>query len=325
LAGFLRLGEMGVERMERLIRLTSSIVNGKWDQEKSPFYLEFYGETRPVVNSTFAEVLAAGPVGGGPDSGTPAAVSSEPVYEYWWTLGFHRGHHPTHPFLQGKKNPNVSGEEVERVLFDQPAAWVGLFFPTDVNWRVKEIAATLKFLTPINSEHHKWADVSEQIAKLSPLAADAGSLASLVPGGAGVSTVLNTVARLQVGSVPQTTVDWTVEQTAHPGPADSLLQGVEWLLPQDSFDILGGRVSGSVAVTFMEAMRTNGGGDDDDDDDDKAELDPGKLRARANVAIQSRELCRIPDPKSAGHEDGYLTLAVKPTRVPANAEPPAKN
>jgi len=53
-------------------------------------------------------------------------------------------------------------------------------------------------------------------------------------------------------------------------------------------------------------------------------LDPGKLRARANVAIQSRALYRIPEPTSTDRDDGYLTLAVKPRRVSSDAESPTK-
>lgn len=184
---------------------------------------------------------------------------------------------------------------------------VGLYFPTNVNWRVKEITATLKFLTPIKDQHQLWQDISNNIAKLSPLLADAGSLASLVPGGAGASTVLSTVAKLQVGSVPQTSVNWSVEKTTHVGLDNFRWQGVEWRLPQNTFEILGGRVSGSVAVTFMEALRR--------DEVEGAPFAAGTMLARSNLAVRgAAELKRIPEPKGDSAEKPFISLPLNPVR-----------
>lgn len=300
-----------------MIRLKSTI-DGEWDPSASPFYLEVYGEVQPLVNSSFAEVLAPTAIGAGGDLGTPATTLPEPVYEYWWTLGYRRGHPSnklTYRDWRAERHTaaDVADDRTEPVLFDDPAAWVGLFFPTDVNWRVKEIAATLKFLTPINTKDHKWREVSAQIAKLSPLVADAGSLASLIPGGGAASAALNTVAKLQVGTVPQTTLDWTVEKTAHLGPSERLWQGVEWLLPKDTFDLLGGRVSGSVAVTFMEARR--------DGETEKADFLDGQMLAGAHIAIRSKPLLRVPQPAESNQNEGYLALPLRP-RKDATVVPP---
>lgn len=291
-----------------MIQLASSI-GSEWNTSTSPFYMELYGETRPTINLAFAEVLGPGPVSAD-DSGMPTSTIAEPVYEYWWTVGFHRGHAPEVQHWRDRVFHRGEGAHVpgtEAISFEDPAAWIGLYFPTNVNWRVKEITATLKFLTPIKDQHQLWKDISDNIAKLSPLVADAGSLASLLPGGGGASAVLSTVAKLQVGSVPQTTVNWSVEKTTHVGVDGSRWQGVEWRLPQNIFDILGGRVSGSVAVTIMEALRS--------DEGEEAALDAGTMLARANVAVRGvGDLRRIPEPEGDSTEEAFISLPLTPKR-----------
>jgi hypothetical protein len=54
----------------------------EWDRGKQPYYLELYGETRPVVDRRFAEAQPAGSV-----DGKAETISATPVYEYWWTIG----------------------------------------------------------------------------------------------------------------------------------------------------------------------------------------------------------------------------------------------
>jgi len=297
-----------------VIHLATS-VEGAWDPYESPFYLEVYGETAPLLNTAFADVLGTGPLSADSSSGTPSSTISAPVYEYWWTLGFHRGHSPEEQHWRDRlfhpRNENLDAHGgAQAMSFEDPAAWVGLFFPTGANWRAKEISATLKFLTPIKDQHQMWQDISENIAKLSPLLADAGSLASLVPGGAMASTVLSTVAKLQVGSVPQKSVNWSVEKTTlHPAAESGPWQGVEWRLPQNTFEVLGGRVSGSVAVTFMEALRPS--------EDEATPPEEGTVMARANVAVQGmRGLLRVPSSETDG--DPFLSLKVAPQRPGGN-------
>ena len=119
--------------------------------------------------------------------------------------------------------------------------------------------------------------------------------------------MLSTVAKLQVGSVPQTSVNWSVEKTTHVGLDGSRWQGVEWRLPQNVFDILGGRVSGSVAVTFMEALRS--------DEGEGAPLDAGTMLARANVAVRgASDLRRIPEPDGDPEEKAFISLPLSPKR-----------
>jgi hypothetical protein len=123
------------------------------------------------------------------------------------------------------------------------------------------------------------------------------------------STVLSTVAKLQVGSVPQTSVNWSVEKTTHPAAESGPWQGVEWRLPQNTFEVLGGRVSGSVAVTFMEALRPG--------EDEIILPEEGTVMARANVAVHGiRGLLRIPSSETNG--DPFLSLKVAPQRPGEN-------
>jgi len=288
-----------------MIRLTSSIA-GTWDPRSMPFYLELYGEDEPLIDTSFAEAL---PTGRSAGQGSPTGTNAAPVYEYWWTLGFHRVRAPDTKLLgrlrvsHGSHDDGGSGQETPQ-RFADPAAHVGLFFPTSVNWRVKEVTATLKFLTPLENQHQIWQDMSENIAKLSPLLTDAASVAGLVPGGAAASTVLGTVAKLQVASVPQTRIAWSVEKTAFQESGE-LLEGVEWVLPKNTFDVLGGRVSGSVAVTFMQAQRGS-----------ETDQTPrgGPIRARALVWCDDHEH-RIPE--GVGPPPKYLSLPISPGYPPA--------
>jgi hypothetical protein len=182
-----------------MIRLASSITED-WDPQSMPFYLELYGEDEPLIDTTFAEALPAGTTAG---KYSPTFTNAAPVYEYWWTLGFHRDPAPEKKFLRlmrarhGARDDGEAENET-RERFAEPAAHVGIFFPTHVNWRVKEVTATLKFLTPLRDQHPIWQDISGNIAKLSPVLTDAASVAGLVPGGAVASTALSTVAKLQV-------------------------------------------------------------------------------------------------------------------------------
>jgi len=289
-----------------MIRLASSITED-WDPRSMPFYLELYGEDEPLIDTTFAEALPAGTTAG---KDSPTFTNAAPVYEYWWTLGFHRDPAPEKKFLRLMRARHGSrddggAENETRERFAEPAAHVGIFFPTQVNWRVKEVTATLKFLTPLRDQHRLWQDISGNIAKLSPLLTDAASVVGLVPGGTVASTALSTVARLQVASVPQTSVKWSVEKTAPHDRSGRLLEGVEWVLPQNTFDVLGGRVSGSVAVTSMQAQLGE-------------ETDPtprgGRIMARAFVWCDDHAH-RIPDKPDP--DEGYLGLSIRPQYPPA--------
>lgn len=112
-----------------MIQLTSSIDGDEWDSSAFPFYLEIYGETQPKVNLSFAEVLGPGPVSTDAASGIPALTTAEPVYEYWWTIGFHRGDSPEAKHwrdrLFHRGGSDQIPRETETISFEDPAAWSG--------------------------------------------------------------------------------------------------------------------------------------------------------------------------------------------------------
>lgn len=73
--------------------------------------------------------LDQGPVSTDHDSGTPASTTAEPVYEYWWTVGFHRGHAPEVQHWRDRMlhrgGAQVPGTEA--ISFEDSAAWIGLY------------------------------------------------------------------------------------------------------------------------------------------------------------------------------------------------------
>jgi hypothetical protein len=98
---------------------------------------------------------------------------------------------------------------------------------------------------------------------MQPIVAGAGQAASalgVVPGvgtiAAGAAPLLSAVSKLQVGSVPQAVkgFDWYVEKvTVPPSAHHGVMQGVVWAIPKDMFALLGGRLTGSLALSFIPA------------------------------------------------------------------------
>jgi hypothetical protein len=222
-----------------------------WDPGADPFYLEFFGETCPLLDGAFSEVIPAG--GQSLESTSPA-----PVYEYWWTLG-HPGAAPHREQYYGLLNPRGAtphdpAAPVWENLNSDVAARVYLYFPICGGWRVREIAATVKYLMPAPQHRDWWAIAQKDLQLLTPLAADAGAIAGFVPGGATASKWLQTIANLQIGSVPPTKdYPWSVEKVTTGGNGDDIMQGVVWNLPGSLMRDQGGRVTGSLAVTVYPA------------------------------------------------------------------------
>ena len=139
----------------------------KWDANDNPFYLEFFGETEPQLDEAYAEVVPAG----GTD---PKDIADAPVYEYWWTLG-HPGTAEHHQHWLPRNNGKAIWEDL-----DDPAARVYLYFPICGGWRIKEIVATLKYLSPM-PEERDWRERAAKALHLAqPLMSDAGQVAGLV-------------------------------------------------------------------------------------------------------------------------------------------------
>ena len=224
-----------------------------WDgtNPKVPFYLELFGETRPAIDTTYAEVVPAGAA-----DGTAKTTASAPIYEYWWTIG-----HPGHGAQHGGMLDRLLGPKNLWERLADPAARVYLFFPLGGGWRVKELVATVKYLSPLPHEHSFMAKAAEEWQTLAPIAEGASKLMSAagsvaVPGGAVLgksAKMLDGLARTKLGSVPQVSgFEWSATKvTFGSREHGGVMQGVMWTLPKSMFTELGGRLTGSLAVTFI--------------------------------------------------------------------------
>lgn len=215
------------------------------------YYFELFGETTPMLDTSFSQVV--------PPAGSDGTVTEgNPVYEYYWTLGhddFGRNHHDP---LFDRTRKRFSGE------LEDVAARVSLYFPVAGGWRINEVGATVKYLSPISDYQDELTrKIGEDWRTVQPVLGDAGNLATslvAIPGigaaAAGAAPLLSAMAKLRVGSVPQGVAgfDWFVEKKTLANPdGRGLYQGVSWTLPREMFEKLGGRLNGSLAVNFVPA------------------------------------------------------------------------
>jgi hypothetical protein len=250
--------------------------------ERATVYLELFGETRPFVDTAFAELIPASAAADAP----PVSGASAPVYEYWWTIG-----HPGLPREDGRfpdwlhrseTGEDPDGDSARKFWddLDDPAARVYVFFPRNGGWRIKELVATVKYLSPVPQQADFWSKAVQSWTALQPLVQDASTLAGALGPAVGVPargavTTLNALAELKLSSVPQGAgLDWSVGKVTfgHPESTDGessqdnadaaqrseadpvdtgVMQGVVWTLPAKMFTELGGRLTGSLAVTFI--------------------------------------------------------------------------
>ena len=229
---------------------------GKWDQDEHPYYLEVFGEDAPLLDMTHAEVIPAG--------GTSAATTgTTPIYEYWWTIG-HAGTKPEHRHLFESRQ---KGELWHRL--DDIAARVYLYFPISGGWRTQELVASTKYLSPVAHQSDWTEKAAADWQRMQPILAGAGQAAStlgVVPGvgtvAAGAAPILSAMSKLQVGNVPQGVkgFDWYVEKVTVPAASShGVMQGVVWAIPKEMFELLGGRLTGSLALSFIPARTTADG------------------------------------------------------------------
>lgn len=71
---------------------------------------------------------------------------------------------------------------------------------------------------------------------------------------AGAAPILSAVSKLQISSVPQDVkgFGWYVEKVTFGAAANhGVMQGVVWAIPKEMFEDLGGRLTGSLAVSFI--------------------------------------------------------------------------
>jgi hypothetical protein len=219
------------------------------------YFLELYGEPSPEVDPEYAQVLA-----------TRGKSNGGPIYEYFWTLGrFEPSERPTSSDLLPRKIrffPRKGSASTDwGTLSHRSFAHVYMLFPRSSDWRVHELAVSVKYLAPVDEQKTVLQEMGKDIAALQPLLGVAGTAvdAAGVAVGAGPAAsatghVLDAMAKMKVGSVPQTKdFDWSVRKVSilvgkdATKPAD----GVVWNLPPPMLESLGSRINGSIAVCLV--------------------------------------------------------------------------
>lgn len=264
------------------------------------FYIELYGETRPLIALDFAEILPPSSNGNLPQSKTQESL---PIYEYSWTIG-HSG--------------NLSSDLLKNL--QDPAAKVFLYFPISRGWRVKELLATVHYLRPV-PEQGKWLQMlSEHWQEVSPLVKDVSSLSGLIPNAPfpEVASILSTIAKLQINSIPQVEgFVWSVSKVTHISTY-GLMQGIEWTIPREMFKELGSRLTGSVAVSFIPSLIQQNYAVGDEDP--KLQFQAGTVLACANIlGHQGKEpsIYKLP-PSSQNLPTNCIELQIAPYRKEAH-------
>jgi len=226
---------------------------GTEEGEESSYYLELFGETRPTLATNYAQVIPINPA----DGGSTPTVQTPPIYEYWWTLGHALDFHYDKARHLHRRGPLESHGFWDRLgEVDHAAARVYLFFPVNANWRIKELTATLKYLSPAPLRHNLVNDLVAQLQHTAPLVQDASNILKLIPTPATAAAAggLAALAKLQINSVPPSQdIQWSAMKVTHGKPPDKVMQGVVWDLPQSVFTLLGSRITGSLALSFIPA------------------------------------------------------------------------
>jgi hypothetical protein len=228
--------------------------------DAQPFYLELFGETSPIIDTAYAEVIPAGT-----SDADAQRTSAAPLYEYWWTIG-----HPGHPHHRGGLLDKVLGPKALWDRLEDPAARIYLYFPLGGGWRVKELAATVKYMSPVAHEQsflekaaQDWQALAPFVDGASKLAGAAGAAGVLAGGVADRSAkVLDGLAQIKLGSVPQIKgFEWSASKVTFGNKEHGgVMQGVVWTLPKSMFAELGGRLTGSLAVSFIPDHHQSGKG-----------------------------------------------------------------
>ncbi len=276
---------------------------GGWNQDEHPYYLEMFGEAEPVLDMTHAEVILAG--------GSVAATTAvTPIYEYWWTIG-HAGNRPEHRHLFESREKVDLWHRLEDI-----AARVYLYFPISGGWRMQELGASAKYLSPVAHQTDWTEKAAAEWQRMQPILAGAGQAAAalgVVPGvgtvAAGTAPILSAMSKLQVGNVPQGVkgFDWYVEKVTVPAVAHhGVMQGVVWAIPKEMFELLGGRLTGSLALSFIPAGSTT-----------QRSWEPQPLPMLAHAVVYADdEHCWVPA------QNQFVELMLSP-RAPTSGSTPA--
>ena len=247
-------------------------------------YLEVYGETEPLVCNDLAETLSADSKNN--DLQMEAGV---PIYEYYWTLGI--SNHLYELITHGGKHDK--------------AAEVTLYFPLNGGWRVYEIVATIRYIRPLphRDQENLLAKVADYWKTVSPVVESAAEVARNLPPPLSISsTILHLLAKLQITALPPVEgLAWSIKRIT--GPVEKeIMDGVRWTIPQEVFEVLGSRLTGSIAVFFHPSQ-------DSAASVKQAEFQPKAIRAEAVVyPPKSKDCHRAPENK-----DTYVELSIQPS------------
>ena len=75
---------------------------------------------------------------------------------------------------------------------------------------------------------------------------------------ASAAPILSALSKVQIGSVPHGVkgFDWFVgKATFGPTKSHGVMQGVDWALPKQMFEKLGGKLTGNLAVSFIPTQK----------------------------------------------------------------------
>jgi hypothetical protein len=235
-----------------MLEMSSSMSKPSTESAMS-YFLELYGETSPEVDLEYADVLA-----------TRGKSNAGPIYEYFWTLG--RVEHISAssrfsprkvPFFPRKGSAGTDWGKLSRDSFTQ----VYVLFPRNSDWRVHELAVSVKYLAPVDQQKTVMQEMGKDLAALQPLLGVAGTAVGAVGAAAGAGPaasatghVLDAMAKMKIGNVPQTKdFDWSVRKVTIKLEEDAMepSDGVVWYLPPLMLESLGSRINGSIAVSLV--------------------------------------------------------------------------
>jgi hypothetical protein len=277
-----------------------------WDPDQEgaqPFYFELFGETEPLLDGSFAE-LATAPT----TVGAPIAPRSS-VYEYWWTIG----HEGRPPGASGSRLKHWTGRATRDWIWDRlddHAAAVSVFFPIDCGWRVNEVAAAVKYMSPVPHDPTLAERASGALTTVEPLLQDASKLVSLVqPAVGGVASkaaqTLDVLAQMKINQVPQVGgYAWGVSKVTTVSESGGVSHGIRWTLPKLMFHELGGRITGTVAVSFVPVTPQG---------TPAAGPRAGSIRAHASISPHGQQHIWVPG------RSRFIELEVTP--VPSSGAP----
>ncbi len=202
-------------------------------------------------------------------------------YEYCWTLGLTESDDQA---SDGAPAPGQEGISQESRILDflhgpkskdplkpdlrwghhlsDPAADIYVLFPIYEGWRVQELIATVKYLLPPPPQHAAWLDqVDHLLQSTQPLVNSIGSLMQTAGGVtaqpeiSAAGAMLSAIAKARINNVPTAKdggYDWFVAKESFL-KNDNALEGIKWRIPKQMLIELGGRLTGSVSVSFLQA------------------------------------------------------------------------